>query len=71
MEIETIILLAVFCWLMGALASLKLDAVLTGEPTDFSVIAMFLAVVSWPVAIVYLATCKHHVNNGCKDYWDY
>lgn len=65
------ILFALFCWVCGAWSALKLDAVLTGEPTDFSIVAIFIALISWPGAVIYLATCKHHVNNGSKDRWDY
>ena len=66
-----LIIAGTICWIIGAWAALKLDAVLTGNPTDFHPVFICIALATWPLAIIYLATCKHHVNNGCNDYWDY
>lgn len=65
----SVILFLVICWVIGAWASLKLDAILAGEPTSFSADAIIIALISWPIIVACLCTCKHHVNNGCKDYW--
>jgi hypothetical protein len=64
-----LVVLLALVWVLSAMVTNKLDAMFVGEPTNRgnATWSLFL----WPVIALYLLFCKHHVNNGCKDYWDY
>lgn len=57
------------CWTIGALVVAKLDAALCGDRTDSS--RKFWAFFTWPIVGVLLIYCKHHINNGGQNDWDY
>lgn len=63
-------------WVSCALLVIKLDAVLCGNRTweggvKDKIIAFIIATIFWFPGVIYLLTCKHHINNGIQNDWDY
>lgn len=63
-------------WVSCALMVMKLDAVLCGNRTweggAPERLTMFvIAMIFWLPGVIYLLTCKHHVNNGARDEWGF
>lgn len=61
----------VVSWILGAAVTFKLEAALVGEPTWKNNVSFLWPLLLWWLAAIYLLTCKHHVNNGGKNEWDY
>lgn len=50
-------------WLLGALLTAKLDAVLSVQPSVYRE-KLLLALAVWPIVAVLLLTCKHKASNA-------
>ena len=66
-----ILILLCIIWVCGALLSLKVDAVLTGNPTDYTLSSILVALIFWIPSTYFFLTCQHHVTNIGQDRWDY
>lgn len=59
--IYLIVILAVFCWTIGALLILKMDAMFCDAPTEYDVFGVMLSFCSWPIIGCLLLRTQHRV----------